>query len=152
MPWMLVMLCHVFSHYWYRTFIQTYSATSPLKSTLGNGQNFFAKLLSKSNNVCGSGSSRIFTLPLPQKKDRFHHFRFYIPDVNRDIRIKWWPTTSLNLCWLTCWTPCSANSYNIVHLLNSDKASTIILCPMKPCSPESLFRSSLQLPALLGLA
>jgi len=66
---MLVMLYLVLSRYWYRTFIQTYSATLPLKSTLGNGQNFFAKLLSKSNNLCGSG--RIFALPLPQKKDRF---------------------------------------------------------------------------------
>jgi len=37
---------------------------------LGNGQNFYAKLLSKSNNLCGSG--RIFGLPLSQKKDRFH--------------------------------------------------------------------------------
>jgi len=33
---MLVMLYLVLSRYWYRTFIQTYSATSPLKSTLGN--------------------------------------------------------------------------------------------------------------------
>jgi len=40
---------------------------------LGNGENFFAKLLSKSNNLCGSGSGRIFALPLPfpQKKARF---------------------------------------------------------------------------------
>jgi len=58
-----------------------YSATSPLQSTLGNGQNFFTKLLSKSNNLCGSGSGRIFALPLPllQKKDRF---RFHIPRLN----------------------------------------------------------------------
>ena len=36
--------------------------TSP---TSGNGQNFFAKLPFKSNNLCGSGSGRIFALPLP---------------------------------------------------------------------------------------
>ena len=36
--------------------------TSP---TSGNGQNFFAKLLFKSSNLCGSGSGRIFALPLP---------------------------------------------------------------------------------------
>jgi len=75
---MLGVLYLVLSRYWYRTFIQTYSATSPLKSTLGNGQNFFAKLLFKSSNLCGSGSGRTFALPLPQKKDRFHRFR--IPD------------------------------------------------------------------------
>jgi len=63
------MLYLVLSRYWYRTIILTYSATSPLKSTLGNGQNFLAKLLSKSNNPYGSG--RIFALPLTQKKDRF---------------------------------------------------------------------------------
>ena len=40
--------------------------------TLGNGQNFFAKLLFQSNNLYGSGSGRIFALPLPRKKDRFH--------------------------------------------------------------------------------
>jgi len=40
---------------------------------------FFAKLLCKSNNPRGSGSGRIFALPLPQKKDRFHHFRFQLP-------------------------------------------------------------------------
>jgi len=81
MPWMLAMLYLVLSRYWYRTFIQTYSATSPLKSTLGNRQNFFAKLLSKSNNLCGSGSGRIFALPLllPQKKDRFHRFQLPLP-------------------------------------------------------------------------
>ena len=73
------MLYLVLSRYWYRTFIQTYSATSPLKSTLGNGQNFFAKLLSKSNNLCGSGSGRIFELPLLQKKDRFHRFQLPLP-------------------------------------------------------------------------
>ena len=67
----------VCSRYWYRTFIQTYSATSPLKSTLGNGQNVFAKLLSKPNNLSGSG--RIFALPLPQKKDCFHHFQLPLP-------------------------------------------------------------------------
>jgi len=39
-------------------------------------KNFLAKLLSKSNNLCGSGSGRIFALPLTQKKDRF---RFHIP-------------------------------------------------------------------------
>ena len=65
------MLYLVLSRYWYRTFIQTYSATSPLKSTLGNGQNFFAKLLSKSNNLCGSGSGGTSALPLPQKEDLF---------------------------------------------------------------------------------
>jgi len=43
---------------------------------------FFAKLLSKSNNLCGSGSGRIFALPLPQKKDRFHRFRFHNPGFN----------------------------------------------------------------------
>ena len=60
----------------------SYSATSPLKSTWGNEQNFFAKLLSMSNNLCGSGSGRIFTLPLPfpllQKKDRFR-FQLLLP-------------------------------------------------------------------------
>jgi len=47
---------------------------------LGNGQNFYAKLLSKSNNLCGSG--RIFGLPLSQKKDRF---RFHIPGRNTKL-------------------------------------------------------------------
>jgi len=79
MPWILVMLYLVLSRYWYRTFIQTYSATSPLKSTLGNGQNYFAKLLSKLNNLRGSGSGRIFALLLPQQEDRFHRFRFQLP-------------------------------------------------------------------------
>jgi len=37
---------------------------------------YFTKLLFKSNNLCGSGSGRIFALPLPQKKDRF---RFQLP-------------------------------------------------------------------------
>ena len=50
---------------------------------MGNGQNFFAKLLFKSNNLCGSGSGRFFALllplPLPQKKDCFHRFRFHLP-------------------------------------------------------------------------
>jgi len=73
---MPVMLYLVLPRDRYRTFIQTYSVTSPLKSTLGNGQIFFAKLLSKSNNLCGSGSGRIFALPLPLKKDRF---RFQLP-------------------------------------------------------------------------
>ena len=41
-----------------------------VQSALGNGQNFFAKLLFESNNLRGSG--RIFALLLPQKKDRFH--------------------------------------------------------------------------------
>jgi len=88
MPWMLVMLYLVLSRYWYRTYIQTYSATSPLKSTLGNGQNFFAKLLSKSNNPCGS--SRIFALPLPlpQKKDRFHSFQLPIPASASSFRLQ----------------------------------------------------------------
>ena len=48
-------------------------------STLGNGQNFFAKLLSKLNNLCGIGSGRIFALPLPKEKTRFHRFRFQLP-------------------------------------------------------------------------
>ena len=78
------MLYLVLSRYWYRTFIQTYSATSTLKSTLGNGQNLFAKLLFKSNNLCRSGSGRIFALPLPQEKDRFYRFR--IPGFNITVR------------------------------------------------------------------
>ena len=52
----------------YGTYIQT-----------GNGQKIFAKLLFKSNDLCGSGSGRIFALPLQQTKDRFHRFRFHIP-------------------------------------------------------------------------
>ena len=36
-----------------------------VSSTLENGQSFFAKLLYKSNSLCGSGSGRIFALPLP---------------------------------------------------------------------------------------
>jgi len=85
---MLVMFYLVLWRYCYRTFIQTYSATSPLKSTLGNEQNFFAKFLSTSNNLCGSRSGRIFALPfpLPQKKDRFHPFCFHIPGDKYDTQ------------------------------------------------------------------
>jgi len=46
---------------------------------LGNGQNVFAKLLFKSNNLCGSGRIFALPLPLPQKKDRFNGFRFQLP-------------------------------------------------------------------------
>ena len=52
------------------------NSTSP---TSGNGQNVFAKLLFKSNNLCGSVSGRIFALTLPSKK---HRFRFHIPGHN----------------------------------------------------------------------
>jgi len=45
-------------------------------------------LLLKSNNLCGSGSGRIFALPLPQKKDRFHYFRFHIHGYDNIDRIK----------------------------------------------------------------
>jgi len=81
------MLYLVLSRYWYHTFIQTYSATSPLKSTLGNGQNFFAKLLSKSTNLYGSGSGRIFalSLPLPCPKPVFSDQIWSIrPDLSWD--------------------------------------------------------------------
>jgi len=64
---MLVVLYLVLSRYGYRTFIQTYSATSPFAPHWEMDK--FAKLLFKSNNQCGSG--RIFMLPLLQKKDRF---------------------------------------------------------------------------------
>ena len=47
---------------------------------IGKWTNLFAKLLFKSNNLCGSG--RFFTLPLPQKKDRFHCFCILIPDLD----------------------------------------------------------------------
>ena len=70
------MLHLVLSRYWYRTFIPTYSATSPFNPRWKT-DNCFAMLLFKSNNLCGSG--RIFALPLPQKKDRFHRFRFQLP-------------------------------------------------------------------------
>jgi len=46
---------------------------------LGNGQKFFAKLLFKSNNLCGSGIGKIFALPLPQQKDRFQGFQLPLP-------------------------------------------------------------------------
>jgi len=67
---MLVVLYLVLSRYWHRTFIQTYSATSPF-----NLHWEMDKTLSPSYSssqityLCGSG--RIFALPLPQKKDRF---------------------------------------------------------------------------------
>jgi len=59
-------------------FIQTYSATSPFNPHWEIDK-IFAKLLFKSNNLCGSESGRIFVLPLPQKKDLFHRFRFQLP-------------------------------------------------------------------------
>jgi len=100
MPWMLVMLYLVLPRDRYRTFIQTYSATSPLKSTLGNGQIFFSKLLSKSNNLCGSGSGRIFALPLTLKKDRF---RFQLPLPQSLVTVGYlllWRNYMPEACWL----------------------------------------------------
>ena len=43
-------------------------ATDSLHCLLFGDSLFLAKLLFKSNNLCGNGSSRIFVLPLPQKR------------------------------------------------------------------------------------
>jgi len=77
------MLYLLLSHYWYRTSIQTYSATSPLNPHCEMNK-FYAKLLLKWNKLCGSGSGRIsaLPLPLPQEKDRFHLLRFHISGRN----------------------------------------------------------------------
>ena len=48
---MLVILFLVLSRYRHRTFIQTSSATLPFNPHRGNGQNFFAKLLSSQINM-----------------------------------------------------------------------------------------------------
>ena len=51
---------------------------------IDNGQTF-SPSYSQSNNLCGSGSGRIFVLPYPQKKDRF---KFHIPGSNIIVKRK----------------------------------------------------------------
>jgi len=90
---------------------------------IGKWTKFFAKLLSKSNNLCGSGSGRIFALPLPQKKDRFQlplpHPRFQVDldKLQNDLwycyeKQSWWrwcKHTPQNFVLLKIW----ATSLNI---------------------------------------
>ena len=52
---------------------------------IGKWTKLIRQVTLKSSNLCGSG--RIFALPLPQKKDRLHCFRFHIPGkANIELR------------------------------------------------------------------
>ena len=58
------------------SFLNVY-APAIRSSTKDSRTNFFFSL--HSSLLCGSGSGGFFALPLPQKKDRFHRFRFQLP-------------------------------------------------------------------------
>ena len=77
----------VLSCYWYRTFIQTYSATSLLDPHREMDKKFSRSYSSSqiTYELCGSESGRTFAppLPLPQKKDRFH---FHIPALSKHAK------------------------------------------------------------------
>jgi len=55
-----------------RNFRGTCSSIAKLKGYIG-------KVSLGTPDLCGSGSGRIFALPLTQKKECFHRFRFHIP-------------------------------------------------------------------------
>ena len=81
---MLVISFRVLSRHEYRTFIQTYSATSPFNPLWEIDKTFSPSYSSSQITYFESGSGRIFVFPLPQKKDCFHcfRFRFHIPALN----------------------------------------------------------------------
>jgi len=84
--WMLVMLCLVLSHYWYRTFIQTYSATSPFNPHWEMDKTFSPIYSSSQINYVEAEAVEFSRFRFHSKRTAStasaSSFRFHIPGYN----------------------------------------------------------------------